>query len=84
MLKGTANMGNLHVIIGEDDYLVSQTAAKVIGDGTGLEVVDSANSGNEDLQLADIRNAVAAAISIKVQEPVFESQTKIRLGSTMM
>ena len=33
---------------------------------------------------ADIRNAVAAAISIKVQEPVFESQTKIRLGSTMM
>ena len=33
---------------------------------------------------ADIRNAVAAAISIKVQEPVFESQTKIRLGSTLM
>ncbi|MBQ4356054.1 MAG: ATP-binding protein [Bacteroidales bacterium] len=33
---------------------------------------------------ADIRNAVVAAISIKVQEPVFESQTKIRLGSTLM
>ncbi|MBO4645163.1 MAG: type IIA DNA topoisomerase subunit B [Bacteroidales bacterium] len=32
----------------------------------------------------DIRNAVVAAISIKVQEPVFESQTKIRLGSTLM
>lgn len=38
----------------------------------------------KDFDPADIRNAVAAAISIKVQEPVFESQTKIRLGSTLM
>lgn len=30
---------------------------------------------------ADIRNGMVAAISIKVEEPVFESQTKTKLGS---
>ena len=33
---------------------------------------------------ADIRQAINAAISIKVIEPVFESQTKTKLGSTEM
>ena len=33
---------------------------------------------------SDIRQAVNAAISIKVIEPVFESQTKTKLGSTEM
>lgn len=33
---------------------------------------------------ADIRGAIIAAISVKVQEPVFESQTKTKLGSTHM
>ena len=46
-------MSNLHLIIGEDDYLVSETAKKVVGDGTGLEVVDSMNSTNAELQLKD-------------------------------
>lgn len=32
----------------------------------------------------DIRKSVVAAISIKVMEPVFESQTKTKLGSTDM
>lgn len=31
--------------------------------------------------LTDIRNGIIAAISISVEEPVFESQTKIKLGS---
>ncbi|MGJ8723383.1 MAG: DNA topoisomerase IV subunit B [Roseibacillus sp.] len=31
---------------------------------------------------ADIRSGVEAAISIRVEEPVFESQTKTKLGST--
>ena len=31
---------------------------------------------------ADIRNGIVAAISINIQEPLFESQTKIKLGST--
>lgn len=30
----------------------------------------------------DIRNGLVAAISINIQEPLFESQTKIKLGST--
>ena len=50
----------LHVIIGEDDYLVGETAKKIVGDGVGLEVVDSMNSTNADLQLADIREADAS------------------------
>ncbi|MCM1110646.1 MAG: toprim domain-containing protein [Clostridium sp.] len=35
----------------------------------------------KNFEPADIRNGIVAAISIKVQEPVFESQTKTRLGS---
>ncbi len=31
---------------------------------------------------SDIRNGIVAAISINIQEPVFESQTKVKLGST--
>ncbi|MCF3652468.1 DNA topoisomerase IV subunit B [Synoicihabitans lomoniglobus] len=31
---------------------------------------------------ADIRQSVVAAVSIRVQEPIFESQTKTKLGST--
>ena len=53
-------MANLHVIIGEDDFLVGETAKKVIGDGVGLEVIDSMNSSNADLQLRDIREADAS------------------------
>ncbi|MCL6220177.1 DNA topoisomerase IV subunit B [Zunongwangia pacifica] len=33
---------------------------------------------------SDIRKSIVAAISIKVMEPVFESQTKTKLGSTDM
>ena len=33
---------------------------------------------------SDIRKSIAAAVSIKVMEPVFESQTKTKLGSTEM
>jgi len=33
---------------------------------------------------ADIRKSIIAAVSIKVMEPVFESQTKTKLGSTEM
>ncbi len=39
---------------------------------------------NKDYDTADIRNSLVAAISIKVQEPVFESQTKTKLGSQNM
>jgi topoisomerase IV subunit B len=32
----------------------------------------------------DVRGSILAAVSVKVQEPVFESQTKTKLGSTHM
>ena len=39
---------------------------------------------NKNFEYADIRNGIVAAISIKVEEPVFESQTKTKLGSKDM
>ena len=39
---------------------------------------------NKNFEYSDIRNGIVAAVSIKVVEPIFESQTKIRLGSTLM
>jgi topoisomerase IV subunit B len=36
----------------------------------------------KDYDAADIRGSICAAISVRVQEPVFESQTKTKLGST--
>lgn len=38
----------------------------------------------KDYDASDIRASICAAISIRVQEPVFESQTKTKLGSTLM
>jgi topoisomerase IV subunit B len=35
----------------------------------------------KDYDASDIRQSIVAAISIKIQEPVFESQTKTKLGS---
>lgn len=35
-------------------------------------------------EYGDIRNGMVAAIAVNVEEPVFESQTKIKLGSTLM
>lgn len=38
----------------------------------------------KDYDAKDIRSSVIAAVSIRVEEPVFESQTKTKLGSTQM
>ena len=48
---------NVHVIIGDDDYRVCEAAKKIVGDGTGLEVIDSANSTNAEAQMADLHAA---------------------------
>ena len=40
--------------------------------------------GKTQYEYSDIRNGIVAAVSIKVEEPVFESQTKTKLGSQMM
>lgn len=39
---------------------------------------------NKNFEASDVRKSVIAAIAIKVMEPVFESQTKTKLGSTEM
>ena len=38
----------------------------------------------KDYDASDIRSSIIAAISIKVEEPIFESQTKTKLGSKDM
>lgn len=39
---------------------------------------------NKNQELSDIRNGVVGAIALNVEEPVFESQTKVKLGSRDM
>ena len=39
---------------------------------------------DKNYEYTDIRNGIVAAVAINVEEPVFESQTKIKLGSTLM
>lgn len=38
----------------------------------------------KDYDAADIRGSICAAVSVRVQEPVFESQTKTKLGSQVV
>ncbi len=38
----------------------------------------------KDFNTSDIRASIIAAISVRIQEPVFESQTKTKLGSILM
>jgi topoisomerase-4 subunit B len=48
-------------------------------------VVDTLrNFYKRDFEAADIRQSIVAAVSLRVIEPVFESQTKTRLGSADM
>jgi topoisomerase IV subunit B len=38
----------------------------------------------KDYEASDIRTSIVAAVSVRVQEPVFESQTKTKLGSQIV
>ncbi len=38
----------------------------------------------KDFESSDVRSSIIAAVSLRVQEPVFESQTKTKLGSSDM
>lgn len=40
------------------------------------------NFYKKDFDAADVRQSIDAAVSVRVMEPVFESQTKTKLGST--
>lgn len=42
------------------------------------------NHFKKQFEAADIRSGIVAAIAVKVEDPVFESQTKTKLGSTQM
>ena len=39
---------------------------------------------NKNFEASDVRQSIVSAISVRVQEPVFESQTKTKLGSLNM
>ncbi len=38
----------------------------------------------KEFDASDVRSSIIAAVSVRVQEPVFESQTKTKLGSQNM
>jgi topoisomerase-4 subunit B len=42
------------------------------------------NFYKKDFETTDIRTSIIAAVSVKVMEPVFESQTKTKLGSAVI
>lgn len=60
---------NIHVIIGEDDFLVGEAAKKTVGDGVGLEVIDSANASNAELQLADLHRVEESVLTPPFLDP---------------
>ena len=62
-------MANIHVIIGEDDYLVSEMAQKTLGDGVGLEKFDSLNSTAADRQLDDLRRVEESLMTPPFLDP---------------
>ena len=62
----------LHLIIGDDDYLIDETAKKSIGEGAGVECIDSINATNADLQLAEL-----AKVEESVSTPPFLEPSKV-------
>lgn len=62
-------MPGLYTIIGADDFLVAEAARKIIGDGVGLEIIDSNTSTIEETQLRDIRAARESAMTPPFLEP---------------
>jgi len=54
------------------------------GEDIEIALTHSKSQYNKPYDASDIRKSIIGAISIKVMEPVFESQTKTKLGSTEM
>lgn len=65
-------MANVFLIVGEDDYLVTETAKKRLGDRVGLEEVDSVGATSADLQLGDLRR-----VEESVMTPPFFDPSKV-------
>ena len=74
---------------GEDDYSFVNGQHTTMG-GTHLAAFREALARTikdfykKDFDAVDIRASICAAVSVKVEEPVFESQTKTKLGSQDM
>lgn len=60
---------NVHVIIGTDEYLVGEAAKKFVGDGVGLEVIDSLEATNCETQLRDIGRVRSSLMTPPFLEP---------------
>ena len=64
-------MNNIRLIVGEDDFLVTEAAKRFLGETAAVEVVDSSGSTNADLQLRDI-----AAVTESISTPPFLDPVK--------
>lgn len=63
-------MSGVHVIVGEDDFLVSEAAKKLILPGGETEIVDSSDARNEEAQLKDLARADAGFSTPPFFDPV--------------
>lgn len=74
-----------------EEYYTFVNAQNTTQGGTHLTAFKEAVSriikefiGKSQYEYSDIRNGIVAAVAIRVQDPVFESQTKTKLGSQSM
>ena len=73
-----------------DEYYSFVNGQHTTQGGTHLSAFREASSRTikeffgRNFEYSDIRNGLVAAVSVKVEEPVFESQTKTKLGSRDM
>jgi len=90
-LKGTdIELALTHASQYGEEYYTFVNGQHTIQGGTHLTALKEAVSRTlkdffgRNFEYSDIRNGIVAALSIKVEEPEFESQTKIKLGSREM
>lgn len=73
-----------------EDYFSFVNGQNTIQGGTHLNAFRESlvkvvrDYAKRNFDAADVRQGVVAAISVRVVEPIFESQTKTKLGSTLM
>jgi topoisomerase-4 subunit B len=73
-----------------EEYFTFVNGQNTIHGGTHLQALREAivktvrDFYKKDYDPSDIRQSISAAMSIRIQEPIFESQTKTKLGSTDM
>ena len=68
-------LNNIYLLYGEERFLLDNNVKKI------KKLFGKTVNGINYIQ---IDNGLVAAIAVNVEEPMFESQTKIKLGSTNM